>query len=327
MTDLAQQAAEAVAAHDLSKVGSRAGLSLELATDLGAFDLGYGVLHQQFGPTGEIERYETLRDWFLAGSLSPPGAPVPAWYHLVLARGPQGQLAGVRDCFVTVDAAARRAVVLLSHSYVAPAFRRGGLAALLRGVPVVLARRALARAGLPDGEVMLAAEMEMVTPRDRDSVIRLVAYGRAGFRVIPPEALPYAQPDFRDLVQLGVRPEPLPFLCLVRQVGQEGLSTISKDRARAFVEHIQAVHRCHTDPDQLRVIRAHALQALARDPRDPLPLIMPPTSTDQVALLQPLLRSVVFPLYPPAWRGREPLAEPSAELSGLIAAWTREPSA
>lgn len=326
MTDLALQAAAAVAAHDRDKVGSRAGLSLALAEDLATFDLGYRVLHQQFGPTGEIERYETLRDWFQAGSLSAPGAPIRSWYHLVLARGPQGQLAGVRDCFVTVDPQARRAVVLLSHSFVLPAFRRGALAALLRGVPVVLARQALLRAGIEDGEVMLAAEMEMVTPADRDSVIRLVAYGRAGFRVIPPEALPYAQPDFRDLAALGVSAEPLPFLCLVRQVGQEGLSTISKDRARAFVEHIQAVHRCHTNPDQLQDIRAHALDALARDPRDPLPLITPPSSTDQVALLQPLLRSVVFPLYPPAWRGREPLAEPSAELSGLIAAWTREPT-
>lgn len=326
MTDLAGLAAAAVAGHDLDKVGSRAGLSLELAADLPAFELGYQVLHRQFGPTGEIERFETLRDWFQAGSLSAPGAPIPAWYHLVLARGPQGQLAGVRDCFVTVDPAARRAVVLLSHSYVAPDFRRGALAALLRGVPVVLARQALRRAGVPDGEVMLAAEMEMVTPADRDSVVRLVAYGRAGFRVIPPQALPYAQPDFRDLVALGAVAEPLPFLCLVRQVGQEGLSTITKDRARAFVEHIQAVHRCHTDPDQLQVIRAHALDALARDPRDPLPLITPPASTDQVELLQPLLRSVVFPLYPPAWRGREPLAAPTAELSGLVAAWTREPS-
>ena len=326
MTDLASQAAAQVALHDVDKVTRRHGLDLVPAADLEAFDQGYALLNEQFGPTGEIERYETLRDWFLAGSLSPPGAPIPAWYHMILARGPDGALAGVRDCFVTVDAVAGRAVVLLSHSYVAPPFRRGGLAALLRGVPVVLARQALERAGRPDGEILLAAEMEMVTPRDRDSVIRLVAYGRAGFQVIPPQALPYAQPDFRDLAHLGLAAEPLPFLCLVRQVGQEGLTTISHARARAFVEHIQAVHRCHTDPAQLELIRAHALGALERDPRDPLPLIQPPADIAQVERLQPLLRSVVFPLYPAAWRGREPLAEPSAELSGLVAAWTREPS-
>ncbi|MFN7145763.1 MAG: hypothetical protein ACK4YP_18455, partial [Myxococcota bacterium] len=63
------------------------------------FALGYGVLADAFGPTGEIEREETLRAWFTRGSLSAPDAPIGARYHLVLAFDADGALAGVRDGF------------------------------------------------------------------------------------------------------------------------------------------------------------------------------------------------------------------------------------
>ena len=116
--------------------------TLRLATTAEDFALGHGVIDGVFGPTGEIERVETLRAWFDAGSLSAADAPITAWYHLVLCFD-GAELAGVRDCFVTVDAANRRAVVLLSHSYVFEPHRRSGLAALIRTVPATLARRAL----------------------------------------------------------------------------------------------------------------------------------------------------------------------------------------
>jgi hypothetical protein len=160
--------------------------------------------------------------------------------------------------------------------------------------------------------------MDMVTS-DRGTVIRLLAYGRAGFQVIPPPALPYAQPDLRDLVALRVEAQPLPFLCLVRQVGEEDRRTISRARARAFVEHIDAVHRCHMDGAQLDLIRDHALDALERSTAEPLPLLPLPTSAAHLEALHPFLKSVAFRLYPEAWRG--PLADPEEEMRDVIAGW------
>ncbi len=281
------------------------------------FDLGHGMLFEVFGPSGEIERKETLDRWF-SGSLSAPDAAIPAAYHMILARDIHGEIAGVRDCFVTVDRASRRAVVLLSHSLVLPAFRRSGLAALLRTAPITLAREMLGA----DGEIMLVAEMEMVEPDQRISVIRLISYGRAGFGVIPPSALPYAQPDFHDFELDAKEPVPLPFLALVRVVGAEASREISRSHAEAVVAHLQAIHACHCRPDDLVPIRDHALRALAAWPGDSIPLIAPPRDTTQLAALSPLLRARVQHLYPTEWRWGNPDAKPEDDLATLLDLWS-----
>jgi len=292
------------------------------------FTLGHRVIDGAFGPTGEIEREETLRAWFAVGSLSEPDAPIRAHYHLLLARDSDGALAGVRDCFVTVDPHANhgvgRAVVLLSHSFVLEDYRRTGLAALLRTAPVALARRALADAGAPGGEVLLVAEMELIDPRARISVIRLVAYGKAGYGVIPPHVLPYAQPDFRDLYAgpTPLIPAPLPFVALVRQVGEEHLPTVSVARVAAIVHHLQAVHRCHCRPSDIAPIRDHALAGLAAWGTAPVPLLRP--RRDDIPGLFPLLQSVVVPLYPPAWCTPYTPDTPERERAALRAAWPEE---
>ncbi|MDP2311472.1 MAG: aminotransferase class III-fold pyridoxal phosphate-dependent enzyme [Pseudomonadota bacterium] len=302
--------------------GAAARFRLAEATGDSDFALGHGVLSDNFGPTGEIERPETLRAWFAAGSLSAPDAPIRATYHLVLARDTDGHLAAVRDCFVTVDPAARRAVVLLSHSFVLPEYRRSGLAALLRTVPATLARRALADAGIEGGEVMLVAEMELIAPRERSSVIRLLAYSKAGFGVIPPTTLPYAQPDFRDLdLPDGQRLPalPLPFVALVRQVGEEHLEAIAAARAAAVVHHLQAVHRCHCRAEDIAPIRDHAFAGLRAWGDHPIPLLRP--RRDDVPGLDVLLQSVVLPLYPPAWCAPYTPDTPARERAILRATW------
>ena len=294
---------------------------LEPARDAAAFDEGWRALDEEFGKNLEIERRDMLEAWFAAGSLSPSEAPISAWYHLVLARDADGALAGVRDCFVTVDPAARRAVVLLSHSLVFPAYRRTGLAALLRTVPVALAREALLPWAPEGGEILLVAEMEAVEAHDRASVIRLLSYARAGFAVVPPRALPYAQPDFRELDKLGIEPVPLPFLAVVRQVGEEERASISRERVRAVIEHLYAVHRCHVRLEHLDPIRAWARAGLEAWPGDPIPLLRPPTRVEDVALLAPLLRSAIVHLYPPGWRWGDLSARPEVDERALIAAW------
>jgi hypothetical protein len=289
---------------------------LEPVTTRGQFEEGFALLDLQFGPLGEMEREEVLSAWFDRGSLSPPEAAIQARYHMVLARDEHGTIAGVRDAYVTTDRAAKRVVVLLSHSLVLPPFRRSGLASLLRAVPVPLAEMAL-----PGAEVMLGAEMEMVRPDNRDSVVRLVAYGRAGFQAIPPQAIGYAQPDFgepRDDAR------PIPMLAIVRRIGAERETTIARDRAWSFVAHYHAVQSCHCDARQMAAIRANAERVFAEHPDDPIPLARLPRHPTERELLRPLLRSVAFPLYPVAWRGTDPLGDPEADLQTLALSWAEE---
>lgn len=277
--------------------------TVEAVADDAGFQLGFGLLDELFGPLGEIEREETLRAW-LRESQSPPDHPIRADYHLLLVRDRDGRVAAVRDCFVTVDPAAGRVVVLLSHSLVLPAWRRSGAATLLRTLPVTLAREAWRHFGRdPEAtpEILLVAEMEMASPADRQAFTRYIAYGRTGFRVVPPAALPYAQPDFRDPAVVGDRPCPLPFCCVVRQVGEESRPTMPKARLRALAEHLGAVHAGHTRPEHLATIRAWALAGLERWPDDEIPLVQLPTRSAEVGRLDPLLRSAAFPHYPPTW--------------------------
>ncbi|WP_437914245.1 hypothetical protein WME73_50105 [Sorangium sp. So ce302] len=304
--------------------------SVDEAQDGAAFDEGYRALDAVFGPKGELERREVLWAW-LTGAHTDAGAPITATYHLLLARSvDDGRLAGVRDCYVTLDRAARRCVALLSHALVLPAFRRTGLAALLRAAPVALARRAIDDAGLLGGkgaggdgaEVMLAAEMEAVDPDDRDTVVRLIAYGRAGFAIVPPDVLPYAQPDFRDIAALGVTPVPLPLLAVVRQVGEEERDEIPRARAESFLRHYQAVHAREVSQGELAPIRENALARLAAFPGERVPLIRIPRGPAEVAGFAPVLRSAVMPLFPPVWRGKAPLDVPDRELERLCAAWS-----
>ncbi|WP_438007085.1 hypothetical protein WME89_52645 [Sorangium sp. So ce321] len=303
--------------------------SLEEVTDRAAFDEGYRALDGFFGPKGELERHEVLAAW-LAGAHTDPAAPIVMTYHMLIARGvDDGRFAGVRDCYITLDRAARRCVALLSHALVLPEHRRSGLAALLRAAPATLARRALAAAGLGEAaggaeraEVLLAAEMEAVDPDDRDTAVRLFAYGRAGFAVIPPAVLPYAQPDFRDTAALGVTPVPVPLMAVVRQVGEEERGDISRGGAASFLRHYQAAHVREVDPAHLVPIRENALSRLAAFAGERVPLVRIPRGPAEIAAFAPLLRSVVMPLYPPAWRGKAPLDEPERELERLVAAWS-----
>jgi hypothetical protein len=90
------------------------------------------------------------------------------------------QLAGVRDDFTAVDVEHGRAVAFMSHSLVLPVWRRTGLATLLRALPAAHARDD-ARALCADvTERMLLAEMEMMEPHRHETLVRLLAYGKAG---------------------------------------------------------------------------------------------------------------------------------------------------
>lgn len=298
------------------------------------FHIGYDLLHAAFGPDGEIERQDTLLRW-LHGTQTPPAIPIRTDYHLVVVydrSSRQGAapaqpmpVAAVRDCFTTVDPVAGRVIVLLSHSLVLPEWRKSGAATVLRTIPVSLARAAWARHRAPADvrtpSILLVAEMEMASPSDRQAVTRFIAYGRTGFRVLPPAALPYAQPDFRDLDTLGVAPRPLPFLCVVRRPGEDDRADLPREQAVAIVHHLQAVHAGHCRPEHLAEIRDHALGGLARWPDPTLPLLPLPTTPAEIGRLDPFLTSAAYRHYPPHWAVPAPLPDPAREQAAIRLVW------
>ncbi len=274
--------------------------ALEEARDEAAFARGYEALDEVFGPVGELERREVLVRWLFEGPQTPQGAPIQARYHMSLAW--EGDvLAGVRDDFSTVDLATGRVVAFLSHALVLPPWRRSGLGALLRALPAAHARQDALDLGVAPTERMLLAEMEMLEASRHETRVRLLAYGRGGFRVVPPWHVPYAQPDFRDLAAARDEARPVPMMLLARQVGEESLGTITARRARALLDHLAAIHRTSIDAAQIDAMHRNVAPRL--DPDAPPIATLDPTSA---ASLPRMARGALAHLYPSKWLG-EPM--------------------
>jgi hypothetical protein len=266
------------------------------------FEAAWRVLHDYFGPRNEIEPRAALERWLREPIES---GPIRCRYHLVVWRDEHGEIAAVRDGFVTTDIEAERCVVLLSHSFVAEPHRRAGLAALLRTAPATLARNDLRERGLdPDRTpTLLVAEMEPVEPDRLDTVVRLFAYAKAGYRALLPAAMPYFQPDFRDLAALGEPPHHVPMLLMVRRLDDHRARTLPAALAAAIVHHLAVVHLRAVRAVDLDVATAHALGRLAVWTGD-VPLLDLPLLGTQAGRLVPLLRVNMQPLYPAQYHTR-----------------------
>lgn len=299
----------------LREIGAEA-----LPADRAAFQRGWAALNEVFGPVGEIEAADVLWRWLTAPNI-PEDALRVARYRMVLAYDRDGQLAGVRDHFVVLDRSTGRVLILMSHSLVLQNARRTGLGALLRAAPLASARRLLDGWRVTPAEVLLIAEMEPIDPARRDQVVRMFAYAEAGFGVVPPDVLPYAQPDFRRL-DLPEYP-PVPLMVLIRQVGEEHRTDAPLARIQAIVPLIHVVHGAECPPGHLRPIRAHTDAAIASKATDPQPLVRLPRGPAQIERLRPLLRSAALRSYPPAWY-EGPLGDPDEDLARLRAAWPPE---
>ena len=264
----------------------------------GEVDEAYAVLDAWFGVRAELERREVIDAWLALADGVQLG-DVRLRYHLLTARTPDGTLAGVRDCHVTVDAVRGICVIYLAHVYVMPDHRRTGLAQRLRDVPLELARRDLNRWGLCEGEILFAAEQEFYDPTALDTAVRLVAYSRTGYQAIPPRVLPYSQADFRNVAAgLGVA-QPLPLLAVVRRLGHESEPTLPLALGIAFVEHLYAVFSTHCRPEDLDAPRRHALGALAASGLSEIPLLRLPSRLDDHAALDALSNSAAMPHFDP----------------------------
>lgn len=275
------------------------------ASGSAAFDEAYAALAAEFGPRGELERREVIARWLDEPVKRHQAQDEPTFertYHLLVARDEQGALAGVRDCHVILDRAAGNATLYLAHVLVLPRYRRTGLGALFRTEAMAMARRDLReRGGHASIDLVLAAEMEPCALDDEASVIRLAAYGKDGFAAIAPSALPYCQPDFRDLGSAPdgeERARPIPLLAVVRFLGHEGASTLPRPLARAFVTHLYAVFETHVRKGHLRALAARTLEALDAFPPGDVPLLPLPRAIDDRSALTPLTRAAVLPFFP-----------------------------
>lgn len=277
------------------------------------FERAYTALEGEFAASGELEpRHDLL--WELYKRTSPPGWDIR--YHLINFYDGEA-LAGVRDTYVLVHADRKVAVVLLAHALVLPPWRRTGLGALIRGVPAALGREALARHALHDGHLLLFLEMEPIDPADDRTLVRMLAYGRGGYGVLPPDQIPYVQPDFSDWRSAGLAPRPIPLLLLVRHVGYELMRTLSLPLTLAVYDAIDLLHMPATPEDTLArrdMLRA----ALARraPTADKVPLL--PVDMPIPEYFRPLLRERVLPLMPRRLGGLEgQVPDPTASDAAL----------
>jgi hypothetical protein len=286
------------------------------------FAAAYRMLEGFFGPLGELEPAEELGKFVEDGRID-YGRGMEGHYKLIAAWD-GAELAGVRDFYVDLDIPGRRCLIALSHSYVAPAHRRSGLAALFRALPASLGRAVVAdRFAAPLPPIMVTAEMEPVDPDTPETVIRLLAYGRSGFRALDPRRLPYSQPDFRDLSALGFEHTALPLLGIVKLLDQPNATSAPADLAAAFPELFHVCHRFYLPASRVDPSERHALSTLRRDPGD-VPLLPLPSGLDELHYLRPLLRAEVLKLYPKELRGagsRAQARDPEEEWAKLVGAW------
>jgi len=265
--------------------------------DSAEFDAAYRMMEAYFGPKGEIERRSVLEAWLRQG-LTFQGVRVA--YHLVTAHNAAGALAGVRDAFVATALSDGTTVVLLSHSFILPSERRSGLAALFRTIPATLARRSVAELGHDPAttDVVLISEMEHVRPDDPSTVIRLLAYGRGGFRIVLPSAMPYVQPDFRDLDALGEEADPVPLLPVVRWLGHEQETQFPSRLCVAILDHLEAIHSPAARHRDLAFQKRLVKEALRYHGASTVPLLPIPAAIWPVTGFFPFLRARVLSAHP-----------------------------
>lgn len=209
------------------------------------FERVYQRLWAEFGGRAEMEERSVI-EARLRWQPAEPGSGHALLYEMIaIERG--AELIAVRDHSAILrpaegDEPGRPgAVVHLSHSWVAPAHRRSGLAGWLRALPLAAARDCAQMSGARTPEsIDLVAEMEPVDP---PGVKRLVAYGRAGFRKVDPRAVDYLQPDFRPAAEIDrTGLAPLPLVLIVRRCGAEAEPTLPASEARAIVSSLYLMY-------------------------------------------------------------------------------------
>ncbi len=205
-----------------------------------AFAAAYAALHAEFAAAGELEPRPVLQARLQGPRITPAGLVLH--YRLHVVTDAAGQLAAVRDHTVIVPRdPEHESIVHLSHALVLPAARGHGLGALLRTAPMLDAQ--LVRP-VPH-RATLVAEMEHPDlsdnlPDDQRNARqhRLAVYERAGFAMIDPYTVAYAQPCFTDLPDHP----PVPLRLIIRRAQREAMRTIPARQARKLVAALYAMY-------------------------------------------------------------------------------------
>jgi hypothetical protein len=240
------------------------------------FDVAFGILWAEFGARSEVEQPTVLSkrlrwngDRLIRG--------YALRYRLVLLKS-RGRIAAVRDHTAIIRSEVEGAIVHLSHNFIAPEWRRTGLAGWLRALPIQSARNCLAaQRRSPTEPVTLVGEMKALDRDDPASYVRLRAYEKAGYLLIDPRRIPYLQPDFRapDEIDLTGGPKPLPLGLIVRRVGRENELAISGAETLRIVE---ALYRVYGETFR-QCDMAPVLSNLAKYPApDEVIALLPPTT-------------------------------------------------
>jgi hypothetical protein len=283
------------------------------------FKPAYKLLWDAFGPHGEMEREEAIRQFLKDDSYEPTPTGTFIRYFLLVAKDHDGNIRGVRDGSVLVNPAYAEdlCVVYLSHIFTVPEARGTVLSYWLRIAPMEIAIQYLKdlhalgkiKLPLPDApgksfgmRVDLAAEMEYFSPEDRISWQRILFYGRGGFDAIDPRHFPYLQPDFREpdvVKRSGDRP--LPFMVLLRRMGREKHALLPIDEARAVMRLLYDDFACHCAPDTLASSLQLVLDRLEERAKTKswVRLLPLPTGPKNLRRLRKLFRYGVYTRYYP----------------------------
>jgi GNAT superfamily N-acetyltransferase len=283
------------------------------------FEASYDLLWDCFGPAGEMERKDVIRDFLRYDSFKPNDDGTFMRYFLMVAKDKDGQLRGARDGTVLINPryAPNLCLIYLSHIFMRPEARGTVLSYWLRIAPVELAMQYLADLHargllrLPDPEapgkyfgmhIDLAAEMEYFTPEERISWQRILFYGRGGFDAINPRHFPYRQPDFRDPeVIRRTGNMPVPFMLLLRRMGRERFATMPIDEARAVVRLLYDDFSTHCESEFLDTSLQLVLDRLdvRAERKSYVELVPLPTGVKDLHRLKRLFRHQIYTRYYP----------------------------
>jgi hypothetical protein len=250
--------------------------SIESADDP-AFDAAFGALWAEFGANSEVEQPTVLsRRLLWDGNHLVNGCALR--YRLSLVTS-DGKFAAVRDHTAIVREGIEGALVHLSHTLVAPEWRRTGLAGWLRALPIQSARECLAAQQRPaDSPITLVGEMKFLDDNDSTTFVRLKAYEKAGYLMIDPRRVKYLQPDFRapEQIDLSGGPRPLSLALIVRRVAREKESTISGAEILGIADALYRMYAVTFRPRDM----APLIESLRTYPRRDEVIDLLPPATD-----------------------------------------------
>ncbi|MCB9686347.1 MAG: hypothetical protein H6738_15170 [Alphaproteobacteria bacterium] len=268
------------------------------------FDETYDFMAACFGPLGEIEPREVLR-----AEIETPRfhGQVGIDYQLVRVVDLEGELVAVIDGRYAFGP---DLILGLGSNITTDPARRGdgvGAAVDLSTRLPFLARSAARLGRSPDLPCVIVADLDPYDPDVPESLARMRLWGRCGWTVIPPAALPFALLGQADPDRPGELLGPTPNLLMARGPEATRLTSLPRSVLRSMVDLLAAVSHGHAPAHEVEGWATHARSAVDRWPdhdvallplpgRDPTPEVL--AAVGREALLDASDRQAVAGLTP-----------------------------